>query len=61
MNEQTRAVLVTGGSRGLGRGVAISLAEDGFSVAICYRSDESAAEQTLAVCRRKAEEVLRGD
>jgi NAD(P)-dependent dehydrogenase (short-subunit alcohol dehydrogenase family) len=58
MNEQAPTALVTGGSRGLGRGVAIALAEDGFSVAICYRSDEAAARQTLEVCCRKAEERM---
>ncbi len=58
MQEQPRTVLVTGGSRGLGRGVAIALAADGFSVAICYRSDEAAARQTLAVCCGKAEERM---
>ena len=58
MSDQVRTALVTGGSRGLGRGVAIALAADGFSVAICYRSDEAAARETLAVCCRKAEERM---
>ncbi|MCY4375816.1 MAG: SDR family NAD(P)-dependent oxidoreductase, partial [Spirochaetaceae bacterium] len=58
MQEQARTALVTGGSRGLGRGVAIALAADGFSVAICYRSDEAAARETLAVCCGKAEERM---
>lgn len=52
------AVLITGGSRGLGRGVAVALADAGCSVAICYRSDEAAARRTLEVCCRKAEERM---
>ena len=58
MSEQAPTALVTGGSRGLGRGVAIALADGGFSVAICYRSDEAAARQTLEICCRKAEERM---
>ena len=41
-------VLVTGASRGIGRGVARCLAEAGFDLAINYRSDKAAAEQVLA-------------
>jgi 3-oxoacyl-[acyl-carrier protein] reductase len=43
-------VLVTGSSRGLGRGVAESLATAGFSVAIHYASNQKAAEETAAAC-----------
>ncbi|MEU8977213.1 3-oxoacyl-[acyl-carrier-protein] reductase [Streptomyces sp. NPDC048309] len=39
-----RVAVVTGGSRGIGRSVAVRLARDGFDVAICYRSDEAAAQ-----------------
>jgi 3-oxoacyl-[acyl-carrier protein] reductase len=40
-------VVVTGGSRGIGRAVVTRLARDGFDVAFCYRSDASAADQTV--------------
>ena len=46
--------LVTGGSRGLGSGVALALAAAGYSVAIGYRSDARAAAATAAACRRRA-------
>ena len=58
MNDPAPAALVTGGSRGLGRGVAVALAGGGFSAAICYRSDEAAARRTLEACCRKAEERM---
>ena len=40
--------LVTGASRGIGRAIAIALAARGTRVAIHYRSNRVAAEQTLA-------------
>lgn len=39
--------LVTGGSRGIGKGIAIKLAEDGYYVIINYRSNHGEAQATL--------------
>jgi 3-oxoacyl-[acyl-carrier protein] reductase len=47
MSLESRVVLVTGGSRGIGRGIALKLAADGASIAIAYRSNKAAAQQTL--------------
>lgn len=52
--ESPAVVLVTGSSRGLGRGVAESLASAGYSVAVHYASNRSAAEETAEACRRRA-------
>ncbi|MFW5642656.1 MAG: SDR family NAD(P)-dependent oxidoreductase, partial [Alkalispirochaeta sp.] len=49
-NGAVRTVLVTGASRGLGRGIALSLAEGGYNVAINYRGNRTAAEQTARDC-----------
>jgi len=38
--------LVTGGSRGIGRGIALALAGEGFTVLINYNSNIGAAEET---------------
>jgi 3-oxoacyl-[acyl-carrier protein] reductase len=43
-------ILVTGSSRGLGRGVALELARAGMSVAIHCAANRSAAEETAAAC-----------
>jgi 3-oxoacyl-[acyl-carrier protein] reductase len=46
--------LVTGASRGLGRGIAEALSRDGLDVAIHYGTKRAAAEETVAACRKAA-------
>ncbi len=45
--------LVTGASRGLGRGIALRLSELGFSVAVNYAGNAGAAEETIRLCRQR--------
>jgi 3-oxoacyl-[acyl-carrier protein] reductase len=47
MSLRNRVALITGGSRGIGRGIAVRLAQDGARVSIAYRSNKAAAQQTL--------------
>src|SRR5260370_22674236 len=47
MSLRNRVALITGGSRGIGRGIAVRLAKDEARVAIAYRSNKAAAQQTL--------------
>ena len=41
--------LVTGGSRGIGRAIALELASAGYGVIITYKGNEAAADETLAM------------
>jgi NAD(P)-dependent dehydrogenase (short-subunit alcohol dehydrogenase family) len=48
------SALVTGGSRGLGRGICLELARAGFSVAVNYRGNREAADHTVKSCQELA-------
>lgn len=51
MSLKGKYALVTGSSRGIGRGIALKLAEQGARVAIHYYQNESAAKATLEKVR----------
>jgi enoyl-[acyl-carrier protein] reductase III len=55
--------LVTGSSRGIGRGIALKLAEKGATVAINYLKDEAAAHDTLSKIQERGAEgmVIKAD
>jgi 3-oxoacyl-[acyl-carrier protein] reductase len=53
MNDNPRVAVVTGGSRGIGRGIALALADLGHAVVVNYRSDAEAAEETCREARRR--------
>ena len=63
MIERGRVAIVTGGGRGIGRAVAVRLAEEGASVAISYRKDAAAAEEAAAAVQAAGVEceIFKGD
>jgi len=45
--------LITGSSRGIGRGIALALAEGGIKIAVHYYQNERAAKDTLEQVRER--------
>ncbi|ABA21422.1 Short-chain dehydrogenase/reductase SDR [Trichormus variabilis ATCC 29413] len=56
MSLNGKHVLVTGGSRGIGRAITLKLAEHGVKVAIHYHKNDEAAENTLVQVRERGGE-----
>ena len=54
----TRAAVVTGGSRGIGRAVCVALAKQGCNVVVNYCHGEAAAAETAALCKELGVEVV---
>jgi 3-oxoacyl-[acyl-carrier protein] reductase len=52
-----RRVLVTGGSRGIGRAIALRLARDGYRVTVNYRDRKDAAEEVARLAREQGAEA----
>lgn len=50
--------LVTGGSRGIGRGICLALAGAGYAVAVNYAGNEDAAKETQTLIGDRAETLL---
>ena len=61
MEFKNKNVLITGGSKGIGRATAIAFAEKGANVAINYRSDDLAAKETLSLLKKGNHILLKGD
>jgi NAD(P)-dependent dehydrogenase (short-subunit alcohol dehydrogenase family) len=61
--QEPRTAIVTGASKGIGRGIAHRLAEVGYDVAVNFAGDRDGAEQTAETIRSKGRRaaVIQGD
>jgi len=59
----SRVAIVTGGSRGIGRAIALRLAQDGLAVVVNYAGNEAAAQDTVETIRAASGAAIasRGD
>ena len=53
----SKVVLVTGGSRGIGRQVAIQLAKEGYRLLINYNKSQKEAQETCRFLREEGYQV----
>ena len=53
-----KIALVTGGSRGIGRGIALEFAREGADLAVNYRRDEAAARSTVEEIERLGRKAI---
>lgn len=53
-----KTVIVTGGTKGIGRATTIKLANEGYRVVINYHSDDASAEEALALCQQTGAEAI---
>lgn len=56
--QENKIALVTGGSRGLGRDMAINLAKKGINVVLTYKSNKQAADTVVAEIENSGQKAL---
>jgi 3-oxoacyl-[acyl-carrier protein] reductase len=61
MNFRDKIVLITGGSKGIGKATAKAFAEHGASVAFTYHSDTKVAEETLSMLSGNSHIAIKAD
>jgi len=57
MNNCDKRILITGSSRGIGKEIALQLADAGYEIIIHYRNNKEASESTVEEIRKKGNTV----
>ncbi len=55
---EQKSALITGGARGIGKGIALDLAAQGWAIAFCYRTSEPDAEATTKAMHEQGGQAL---
>lgn len=58
MSAEKKVALITGGSRGIGRAIAVKLAEDGYRVALTYAVQAAAANEAVSAIQASGSEAM---
>lgn len=53
-----KVALITGGAKGIGRGIALDLAAQHWKIAICYRTSEAEAQKTARAITERGGQAL---
>ncbi|HEU5382332.1 MAG TPA: SDR family NAD(P)-dependent oxidoreductase, partial [Ktedonobacteraceae bacterium] len=55
---KSRTVVITGSTKGIGRGIALRLARDHHNIVLNYANDDKKAQETLHLCEQITAQVL---
>lgn len=58
MDTKNKIVLITGGSRGLGRNMAIALAKKGLDIILTYNANKAAAQEVVAEIKALGQKAI---
>ncbi|AZV58889.1 MULTISPECIES: 3-oxoacyl-[acyl-carrier-protein] reductase [Clostridium] len=53
-----KVAVVTGGAKGIGRAIALKLAEDGFNIVVNYRSSLNSVEEVIGEIKKRGSEAI---
>ena len=58
MRLEGKRAIVTGGSRGIGRGIALAMAREGAKIAVNYASNATAADEVVKMIKSEGGEAI---
>lgn len=58
METERKTAFITGGSRGIGRAIAVRLAKDGFNIVVNYSKSDKSAEEVVKEAKEYGVEAM---